>query len=376
MKSKNIFVTGGGTGGHLYPAMVVGKALKAQGYNVIYIGSGWGVESKIIPEQTDFKFFKIRVQGLRGSIIDKFFAFVYLFISIIKMFFLTLIYNPVFVVGTGGYVSAPVVIAGFLCGRNVFLLEQNYLPGKTTKFLAHFSKKIFVSFPETLKKLDPSKGVFTGNPVREDILKYSKDEAREKLNLDKDKTTILITGASQGARSINKAVVNALEGWKNNNWQIIHLTGDKNYDYVVSKTKDALESSVLKYIPLAYMEDICLAYAAADIAICRTGATTIAELTLKGLPSVLIPYPYAAENHQYYNALFLEKNGAGVIIEDKNLDKEFIKKVENIILNKDKLEQMSKNALRLGNPHALDNIVSEIKKLREDGDKNVKSCGS
>lgn len=367
MKTKRAFVTGGGTGGHFYPALVVGKKLENEGFKVFYIGSRRGIENKIIPAQTNFSFIKINAAGFRGNLVEKIFSIFLLCVNAIKLFFITLIYNPSLIISTGGYVSAPAVIAGFLCAKKTFLLEQNYKPGKTTRFLSFFSKKIFVSFEDTLKFLPPLKGVFTGNPVREEILKYSKKDAKNELGLDEEKTTVLISGASQGAKSINDAILKILPEWKENNWQIIHLTGAGNYENVERRSKDLLKNSKLKYVAKDYLDDIYLAYASADLIICRSGATTIAEITLRGLPAVLVPYPFAAENHQYYNALFLEKCGAAVIIEDKNLDRDLKNKVENLLFQKDKLDLMSKSSFGLAKPNALNEIMEEIK--REIGDR-------
>lgn len=360
MKKQNVFIAGGGTGGHVYPAVVLGKALKDEGYNVFYIGTSSGLEAKVIPQNPDFKFIKIKAKGLRGSITDKFLSVFFLFLNIIKMFFLTLAHSPGFIVGTGGYVSAPVIICGAILGKKTFLLEQNYIPGKTTKFLSYFSKKVFVSFPQTLKYIKTPKGLFTGNPVREEILKHAKEEAKTSLGLCQDKFTLLVTGASQGAKSINEAIINVLSLWRDKDWQIIHLTGDKNFNEVLEITKK-IKFTSLKYIPLAYLDDIYLAYASADLVVCRSGATTIAEIILRGLPSILVPYPYAAENHQYYNALYLQENNAGIIIEDKNLKSELCDTVEKLFKEKDKLAQMSKNALKISKPDALKDIIKEIK---------------
>lgn len=362
MRSNNIFITGGGTGGHVYPALVIGNALQLEGYSVIYIGTGAGLESKVIPNGTNFKFIKIRATGLRGGFLNKLLSLVFLFINIIRCFFLTAKYKPRFIVGSGGYVSAAVIVAGFLSGVKTYLLEQNYTPGKTTKILSFFARKVFVSFPCTARFLRKGKGVFTGNPAREDILKYTKNEARENLGLDKDRITILVTGASQGAKSINEAVIHALQIWKDEPWQIIHLTGEKNYDDVMRKTENSLASSKLRHKAFAYMDEINTAYACADLVICRSGATTIAEITLRGLPSILVPYPYAAEGHQDYNAAYMEKNNAGIIIKDKNIYNELPDVVKKLVKEKDKLLLMSKNALKLGCPDALKNILAEIGK--------------
>ena len=360
MKKQNVFIAGGGTGGHVYPALVIGRALQKEGYNIFYIGTSSGIEAKVIPQNSDFKFIKIGAKGLRGSILDKFLAVFFLFFNIIKTFFLTLIHNPRFIVGTGGYVSAPAIISGALLGKKTFLLEQNYIPGKTTKFLSRFSKKVFVSFPATLQFIKKGKAVFTGNPVREEILNYEKEKAREKLGLLKDEFTILVTGASQGAKSINEAVINSLDRWLEKRWQIIHLTGDKNFEEALAAAQKR-NFKALKYMPLAYLEDIYLAYAAADLVICRSGATTIAEITLRGLPSALVPYPYAAENHQYYNALYLQENNAGIIIEDKDIKNKLAEIIEKLSEEKDKLAEMSKNSLKISMPDAVSNILKEIK---------------
>ncbi|MCD6310432.1 MAG: UDP-N-acetylglucosamine--N-acetylmuramyl-(pentapeptide) pyrophosphoryl-undecaprenol N-acetylglucosamine transferase, partial [Candidatus Eremiobacteraeota bacterium] len=272
--------------------------------------------------------------------------------------------RPDLIIGLGGYVSVPAVIAGRILGIPVLLMEQNRVPGRATRFLAGMAKTIVVSFPDSEKYLAGKNVVYTGNPVRKKIISASREESRRKLGIGKSTFCLLITGASQGARSINRSILLALERWKDKPWIIIHLTGKKEYEQVKSEAEDILRSPHrIDYRPKAYMENIHEAYAAADLVLARAGATTLAEITARGLPAILVPYPYATGAHQEENARLLESAGGGVVLRDDELIASLPETVEKIASDPERLDKMKQNSMKIGKPDALQLVMAEINRL-------------
>lgn len=320
--NNKVVIAAGGTGGHIYPALALAQKLKEKhGFDVVFIGTTYGMEKEIVLKYGyDLKYIKVR--GFYGNIWSKLKAIALLNAGILQSLILLMKHKPRLVVGGGGYVSFPVILAAYILKIKRVLMEQNVSPGKVTRILARLSDKIFVSFPATEKYLKCKNIEVTGNPVREGFYGVDRLTAREKMNLLPDKFTVLITGASQGASSINSEILNALKLWKDYPWQVIHVTGKKHIENVKKVSENILTRGVIiDYRPVPYMEDIYLAYASSDLIIARAGATTIAEIIAVGTPSILIPYPYAAEKHQKLNAKFLEDIGGAFVLEDKELNK-------------------------------------------------------
>lgn len=363
-------VTGGGTGGHIYPALAVLRALQTKGWDILYIGSRDGLEASIIPDE-GIKYKEVDVAPLPRKVSYKLITSVFkttagLFQArkIIKDF------EPDIVLGTGGFVAGPVVLAATMLKIPSIIHEQNVYPGFTNKLLSKRVNTIALNFDDA-KKYFPqntnAKYEVTGNPIREIILKTDKYTGLKKLSLKPNKKNLLVFGGSQGSMSINNAMVKLYHYYKDTpNIQIIHITGKKNYKIVLEEIKESgikLETyDNYKIIPyLSNMED---AYAVADLIVYRAGATGIAEITAKGLPAILIPYPYAAENHQEYNARNLEKHGAAIVILDEELSsKLLIKKIDSLFSDEKRLNEMSRNSRKLGNPSAAENIVNIIEQM-------------
>lgn len=347
-----ILFAGGGTAGHINPALAVADYIKAHhpDAEISYIGTAEKLEAKLVPEK-GYDFYTIKVAGFRRSLSPK--AIVHN-ISAVKLAATSIMsakkilkqVNPDVVVGTGGYVSGPVLRAAQQLGIKTAIHEQNAFPGVTTKMLAPKADRVMLAMPEAQKylKLD-KKPIITGNPIRQELLSVDRETARKKLNLG-DKPLILSFGGSLGARRLNEAISDLIK-WHNDTDKFyhIHATGKIGYDAMLESLKDTELSDNIKL--REYINDMDICMAAADLVICRAGAITLAELQACGKPSVLIPSPYVAENHQYHNALTLKKDGSAELIEEKDLTGEsLINTVEVLIENKPKLKKMSEAAVK------------------------------
>ena len=361
-------ITGGGTGGHIYPALSVGLELKNRGWDILYIGSENGLESDIIPKyeleftavplaalprKLNFKLMKSIAKNIRGYRESR---------KIISDFKADIVF------GTGGFVSGPVVMAAKRLGIKTLIHEQNVYPGIANRLLSYFVDRIALNYLEA-KKYFPfwarNKLVETGNPIRESILDTERKEALLKLKLKENKKTILISGGSQGARSINKAMLDVYKYFQDVNCvQFIHISGTNNYnDYLKELEKEQIKlEDNFKIIP--YLNNMEWAYAIADLVIFRAGATGLAEITAKGMPAILIPYPYAAGNHQEYNAMTLREAGAAMVIKDSDLNGPILtEKINEIIKDEKLLTSMKRESKKLGHPEACLNIVNIIEVL-------------
>jgi len=365
-----VLVTGGGTGGHIYPALAIARGIteKNPRAEILYVGTAKGMEADIVP-RAGLPFRTITVEGLTRKLSVK--AFVTLLKTCKGCFDAFKIirgFKPSVVVGTGGYVCGPVVLIASLLGIPTLIHEQNAYPGITNKLLARFVKKVAVTFPES-RKYFPAKAevVLTGLPVRPEIKMTERETAVRALGLDKDKFTVLTVGGSRGARSINKAMIGVISQTANRpDIQIIHMTGKLGFDETVAEIKTAgielVNGGNITVEPYLYNMDEALA--AADLVICRAGAATIAEITVRGLPTVLIPYPYASDNHQEHNARALAKNGAALMILDRDLTGETLwDMVRELYQDPPGLAAMGQASLKLGKPDALLHLVDIVDAL-------------
>lgn len=360
-----VLITGGGTGGHIYPALSVADELKDKGWNIEYVGSSNSLEEDII-NNTEYRFHSIEVLPLPRKInLQLLKSIVVSMKAVYNSYRLIKKVKPDVIFGTGGYVTGPVLLGAFFNRTPTVIHEQNIYPGITNKILSFFVNKIAVTNIDAKKYFNQrvwSKIIETGNPIRKDIVQTDKKTGISNLGLSLNKKTLFIMGGSQGSETINNAFSDsARKMLKNNDLQIIIITGKNNYEDFIEKNKDIINkySERLKVMP--YLNNIKWAYAAADLIIYRAGATGLAEITGCGLPAILVPYPYSAEGHQKYNAEFMEKNGAAVMVEDKDFtgDKLF-SLVNNIIFNNNKLKEMSKKSKELANINASEKIADII----------------
>ena len=359
-----VIVTGGGTGGHIYPAMAIVKRLEksVNDISILYVGTRDGMESRLVPENG------IEFKGISGKGLSK-----QIGLETLKSLGINLRalwetkqvikdFRPDLILGTGGYVSGPVVLTAAIFGIPTLLHEQNVYPGKTNRFLARMVKKVMLSFPESEKYFNPSnKTEVVGLPVREDIGKIGRKAAAAEFNLDPQKRTLLVTGGSRGALSINKAMIQILlQLDRYPDIQVIWATGSATYQTIVAELEaKGIDLNRGNYYIRDYINNIPEALGCSDLCICRAGAVTLAELSAAGLASILIPYPHAADNHQEYNARVLEDKGAAKVIIDKELDGFTLgDEVIKLLLNPFVLEEMSAKAKEIFQPGALDRIVN------------------
>lgn len=364
-----VIVTGGGTGGHIYPALAIAKGIKKEfpDCHILYVGTKRGLESKIVPKEgLDFKC--ISVEGLPRKInLQSLNSGLKLIIGLRQSFKILKSFKPDAIISTGGYVAGPVAWMGSRLGIPLLIHEQNSLPGLTNKLLANSANKICITYEDSKKYFkDQSKIAITGLPIRPDILKVSKEEGLINLGLSKNKKTVLITGGSRGARSINNAVLQMLPNIANDSEiQYIFITGEEAYNDIIKHIKDKrINPSSMGNITIKpYLHNMEYALAAADLVVSRAGATFLAEITALGIPAILIPYPLATENHQEYNAQSLVKAGAALMIKDNNLNGEVLLNTLNKIFQDNKLKVMQKASLKLGKPDALEKIILEFKEM-------------
>jgi UDP-N-acetylglucosamine--N-acetylmuramyl-(pentapeptide) pyrophosphoryl-undecaprenol N-acetylglucosamine transferase len=350
-----IIIAGGGTLGHIYPGLTIADKLR-QKANILFIGTTAGIESNLI-QKHGFEFKGIDIQAPKKKIkfIFKLTKAILLSIKYIKEF------KPDVIIGMGGYASLPVVLSGILFKIKTLIHEQNIIPGKANRLLAKFVDKIAISFEESKKYLPLKKIVLTGNPVRIHNGQINKDETLTKFGLDKDKFTLLIFGGSKGAHKINEIMTQVINFLPKDKIQIIWATGDKDYEEI----KEISSKSTLKIVIDKFFYDLPALYRIADLAIVRAGATTVAEIIICNLPAILIPYPYATDKHQEYNAKLLAEKKAGIMIKEYELS---VEKLTNTITelakNPDKLKAMAENYQALKINNATQNMINVIYSLK------------
>lgn len=272
-------------------------------------------------------------------------------------------FKPNIIVGLGGYSSAPPVIAAAILLYPFVLVDQNLIPGRVNRLFSRWSQEIYCHFQESIKWFGRAKSVIaTGNPVRKEILGAKKEEAARFLGLSLEKKTILIMGGSQGAAIINKIMINCLSAFEksSNSLQIVHCTGDHDFEEV----KRVYEQYKIDAYLCPFMSRMEFAYSMADIIVSRAGAGTISEITAIGLPAILIPYPFAADNHQYYNALELAKNGAAYLIEQRDFTVDAaVKLITDLLTDEKRRKGMGMKSKGLGKPEAANLILKNMEEL-------------
>lgn len=370
MKKKNnkfkIVITGGGTGGHIYPALAVAQTLKNDNdvEKIYYIGCNRNMESKIIPKE-GFEFYSISISGMpRKHFVGLFKWTIELLHSTIQSLAHLIKLKPDVVFGTGGYVSGPVLIAASLLKIPFIIHDSDAHPGIVSRAMSPFAKAVSVSFESAKKYMKSNNTIVNGNPIRSNLNKIDKEEACNKLNLSSNKKTIFVMGGSQGAKSINNAIAEIIKNLiTNENFQVIHQTGAKNFDSfketLAQQWPEYIDSQ--DYIVQPFFECMELPYAASDLAICRAGSLSLSELNLVGLPSILIPYPYAAADHQRYNAKAMEKANASLYLDDTECNGTNLLNKIHEAFECDNITKMKNENLKLAKPDATCNIIKIIK---------------
>lgn len=350
-------ICGGGTAGHVYPGLALAEALKLldNQVDVFWVGTTTGLEAKLVSD-VGYHFLPIKVSGLERRFSWRAAKAVF---QLLKALFtsrnLLKKYRPDVVVGVGGYVGLPTLLAAYRSYPTV-ILEQNAVPGLANRILAARVSAVALTYEESRDYfLNAKKVKVTGNPVRSIVRNVSRDKAAMKLGVSADRLTVLIFGGSRGARKLNQAAVDIYPFCRNlSGLQIILITGNIEYEataQLLSKHKGARDK--VEYHLYSYLEEIWLAYAASDLAVVRAGATTLAEITARGLPAILIPYPFATDNHQFKNAQILERSGAAKIILDKDLNAAVLwRSISDLIFHPDELSKVAACSAAAGRPNA------------------------
>ena len=360
MRNLNFIISGGGTGGHIYPAISISNELKLRYPNskILFVGANNRMEMQIVPKH-GFKIIGLWVSGFSRSFSIKNLIFpLKLLISLIRSVFIIKSNKPDLVIGTGGFASGPILYIASLFGIPTVIQEQNSYPGITNKILAKRVNKICVAYDNLDRFFDKNKIVFTGNPVRSDIKKIDiKTTSAFNFKLEENKKTLLIIGGSNGSREINKAILNNLELFNSLDIQVLWQCGKIYFEqYKHLNTNKSVSV-------FAFIDEMNLAYDVADIIISRAGASSISELCIVGKPVIFIPSPNVAEDHQSKNALSLVNKKAAIMIEEKNIKKDFKNSFTELINNKELQIDLSRNVLKQAKLNATKDIVNEIEKL-------------
>jgi UDP-N-acetylglucosamine--N-acetylmuramyl-(pentapeptide) pyrophosphoryl-undecaprenol N-acetylglucosamine transferase len=356
-------IAGGGTGGHLFPGIAIAEEFKGRDAvnEVLFVGTEKGIEARVLPK-LGWSLRFISAEGIKkkGGLariraVVKLFPGFFESIKIIKAF------KPEFVIGVGGYASAPLVLAARFSGIRTAVHEQNALPGLTNRMLGKVVERVFVTFPDSASFFPEGKVVVSGNPLRKEIVEGLRGSGVSAQGLEGKKQTILIFGGSAGAHGINMATLEMI-GQINDpdRWRIIHQTGEKDYKEV----KEGYLKADWQADVRPFIYDMGSAYSAADLIICRAGATTVAELTAAGKPAILIPYPFAADDHQRVNAESLVKAGGAVMLMEKELTGERLaKEVEQLLGDSELLRKMGDLARKLARLDAAKVVVDGLYEL-------------
>lgn len=356
-----VILAGGGTGGHLFPAVALAKEFKERDGEVLFIGGRRGLEERVLPGY-GFLLELLDVEGLKGrGIFGKVKACLKALMAIFTSTKMVKRFRPDIVVGTGGYSSGPVVLGAKLLGVKTAILEPNAIPGFTNRWLGRFVDRVFLAFDKALGYFPSGKALLTGNPVRREIIEAG---VREDLK-PPEGFTILVFGGSQGAKAINSLFLGAMEYLTSvpSALSIIHQTGEDDYERV-REAYGRLRITNYKLQITRFIDDMAGAYKKADLVICRAGATSIAEIITLGMVSILIPYPFAADNHQEINARCLADNGAAIMMREGDVNGETLAGIiRRFIEDPDELERMRERAKTLGRPGATEAVVEECYKL-------------
>jgi len=344
-------IAGGGTGGHLFPGMAIAEAFvgKEMGNEVLFIGTEKGIETRVLAGGR-FPLRTIQARPIKGrSLLEKIKVLWNIPMTVSEALSILKEFRPQIVLGVGGYASGPTLLAAFLLRLKRAIHEQNVVPGMTNRILRWFSQQIFVSFEETKKYFPEKKTIVTGMPVRREIFEGMKKPRENRF-------TLLIFGGSAGAHQINQKMIEALNQLQEikSSLKFIHQTGREDIGLVSKVYQEKGFDALVK----PFFEEMAMYYQISDLVICRSGASTIAELAVCGKAAILIPYPYAARHHQFINAKQLVELGAAVMIRDEELSGPLLAKtIFHLFNHPEERERIEKTIRQLGRPKAAQEIV-------------------
>tara|TARA_B100001093_G_scaffold362286_1_gene347019 strand:- start:2084 stop:3193 length:1110 start_codon:yes stop_codon:yes gene_type:complete len=367
MKAYKVIISGGGTGGHIFPALAIANGIieKKPEAEILFVGAKGRMEMEKVP-QAGFNIVGLDVVGIQRSIsissIIKNLKFPFLLIkSLTKAKQIVKNFNPNIVIGVGGYASGPTLRMANKLNIPTLIQEQNSYAGLTNKWLSKNASKICVAYSKMDKFFSKEKIIVTGNPVRKDIsdLKTKKEEAFTYFKISNNEKVILILGGSLGAKSINEGLLNSLKLIKDKPIKLIWQVGKR---YISSISESLKKSEFANVTATAFINRMDLAYAAADVIVSRAGALSISEITLVGKASILVPSPNVSEDHQTKNAMALVENKAAILVKDSSTDS-LLEKALYLLSNEKEYTLIAKNAKLLGKPNATEDIVDQVLKL-------------
>jgi len=367
MSSYKVIISGGGTGGHIYPAIAIAKKILeiSKDSEILFVGAKGRMEMEKVPEE-GFEIVGLNVVGIQRSMS------INAFLKNLKFPFLLLKsfnharkiikdFQPNIVVGVGGYASGPTLRMAHSLKIPTLIQEQNSYAGLTNKWLSKKTKKICVAYENMNQFFEKNKLVLTGNPVRKDIknLDAKLSEAKTYFKVFKNEKVILVLGGSLGAKSINEGILNSIYTIKDQPIKLLWQVGKRYFESIENQLN---QINIPNVKALAFIKRMDLAYSLADIVISRAGALSISELTLAGKPSILVPSPNVSEDHQTKNAMSLVNKSAAILVEDKQTDS-LLRTAMDLLKEENQLNTISKNAKKMGKPNASEDIVNEIFKL-------------
>ncbi|MGI5838427.1 MAG: undecaprenyldiphospho-muramoylpentapeptide beta-N-acetylglucosaminyltransferase [bacterium] len=359
-----IIITGGGTGGHVYPAIATADELRAKMDNpeILFVGTKSGLEADLVPK-AGYRLATIVVSGVeRRFSLKAFKALGAMMVGGWQAAALLRRFRPDVVIGTGGYVCGPVVLFAHLFGIPTLICEQNVIPGVTNRLLGRFADIVCVTY-EASRRYFPARTrvVVTGNPIRREITLVSRAAGRRNLGIDPAQRVVFVVGGSVGAKKLNEAMTDVYRSFrKRRDITFIHVTGKDKYEGSLARLREiGIDiQSAGNIILKPYLYNVADAYAAADLIVCRAGGITLSEVTAVGLPAVLIPYPFATNNHQYHNARHLEQAGAAVLLSDDALSGAGLTDIlDRLLSDPGELSAMGEKCRSLGHPKAVDEIA-------------------
>lgn len=361
-----VIIAGGGTGGHLFPGLALAEEFRKrdEATEIVFVGTEHGIEARVIPRE-GYPLRFVRAEGIAGkSLARKIKSIAMVFLSVLDSYRILRAVMPDIVIGVGGYASGAAVLIAHLKSVPTLIHEQNSVPGMANRILSRFADQICATYQESLSSFPLGKTFLTGNPIRSKMFRGERDGAQKLFSLDREMFTVLVFGGSSGATSINRTMVDALNylGEYRTKIQFLHQTGERDFESV----REAYRKSGFTGTVSPFIYQMSEAYAAADMVISRAGATTLAELTALGKPSLLVPYPHAAGRHQERNAVKLREMGAASVVFDQEMSGSVIARlIREMFENPSARREMQRASRGLGRPDACVKIVDIALSLRK-----------
>jgi UDP-N-acetylglucosamine--N-acetylmuramyl-(pentapeptide) pyrophosphoryl-undecaprenol N-acetylglucosamine transferase len=359
---KKVIISGGGTGGHIYPAIAIANALKDADarIEILFVGALGKMEMEKVPK-AGYKIIGLPIAGIKRELsVDNLSFPLKLVRSLLKARSIIKDFKPDVAVGVGGFASGPLLMIASLMGIPTLIQEQNSYAGITNKLLAKRAKAICVAYPNMERFFPKNKIIVTGNPVRSDILDAAskRQVAYEHFGLNPNRKTLLVIGGSLGAKTINESIEAGLKMLTDAGYQVLWQTG-KPY---AERAQEAVER-VSDVVASDFIYEMDLAYAVADVVVSRAGALSVSELCLVAKPAILVPFPFASEDHQTQNAMSLVEQNAALLVKDKDAKEELVQTALRLLQDADKQRELSQNIQKLAKPNAAKEIAEVVRRL-------------